>query len=132
MEDVKTEGYLSEVDERPQLAQACFSEKTEKQEDAPKVGAEVSGRNAMETTEGGSLLNLKDMLRCAKDCQPCEEKNHPDEGTEFWCPAAKGKCQQRPRTEELKLNKAVDPNGGGVARPGAAEIGDGKISDGEH
>ncbi len=132
MEDVKTEGYLSEIDERPQLAQACFSEKAEKEEDAPKVGAEVSGSHAMETAERGSLVDLKDMLRCAKDCQPGEEKNHPDKGMEFWGPAAQGKCQQRPRTEELKLNKAVDPDGGGVARPGAAEQGDGEISDDEH
>jgi hypothetical protein len=132
MKDVKTEGYFSEIDERPQLAQARFSEKAKKEEVAPKVGAEVSECNAMETTESGSLLDLKDMLRCAKDGQHCEEKNHSDKGMEFWGPAAKAKCQRRPRTEKLKLNKAVDSDGGVYTRPDAAQIGDCEIGGGDH
>ncbi len=80
MEDVKTEGYLSEIDERPQLAQARFSEKAEKEEGAPKVGAEVSGSHMTEIGKSGSFLDLKEMLRCTKDGQPGEEKNHPDKG----------------------------------------------------
>jgi hypothetical protein len=96
MEDVKTEGYLSKVDERPQLAQACFSEKAEKEEDAPKVGTEVSECNALETTEGSSILNLKDMLRRAKDCQPCEGKESLGQGDEVLGSGREGQVPATP------------------------------------
>lgn len=132
VEDVESEGDFAEIDERTQLAETVFSKEAKEEQDTSEVCQEIAWGEEMKVADSGAFLDLKEMLRCAKDDQANEEEKESNEWTELWGPAAKGKRKQGAGAEELKLNEAVDPDGGADGRSGAAEIGEGEVGDDEH
>ena len=132
VKDVESEGDLSEVDKWFEFAEAGFAEEAKEEKNAANVGAEIAGSDEMEGARGKALFDLKDMLGKYENRQTGEEENDSEDGMEVWRAATEGQGKYGSGAEELELNKAVDPDGGGDICADVAEPGEGDVGDEEH